>query len=219
MSYPDDPRWITSGAKAAAWIAFLAAAAWVRHAERDGPLRRRRAVNGFLALALVLSFGPGITRRDAWPFASWPMMADVRDPSVSQLRAFGLDGLGNEHVIDYRAWEPLQWEELIAWMGASLPAMSDAERERVGRYLLDKAEAGRAQAHAGNGVGYLTRRLGPLTAPEHILHPRVWTSPSEVPPEPFVALRLVDEDWDVDSGRTTSGGIRRRVLFEYRRVP
>jgi hypothetical protein len=202
-------------AKAAGWAGFVVLGLLVVVAERRRRTdRRRRLTNLLLLYAVAISFTAGLFQRDLWPFSAWSMMADVRSPILGHARAFGVDANGREHPIDYRVWHPLQWEELIAWLGIELPELTPVEKDSALSYLLRQANAGRADALQGKRPGYLHRFLGPLAAPEHMLHPRLWQRPDQVPSQPFVALRVAWESWNADSGR---GQVRRRLIHEFPR--
>lgn len=205
-------------AKAAGWAGFLLLGLLVVGAERSGKADRRlRLTNLLLIYAVAISFTAGLSQRDLWPFSAWSMMADVRSPILGHARAMGVDADGREHSIDYRVWQPLQWEELIAWLGIELPELSPAEKDSALSYLLAQANAGRLQALQGKRPGYLHRFLGPLEAPEHMLHPKIWSRPDQVPSQPFISLRVVWESWNADSGRREPGQVRRRLIHEFPR--
>jgi hypothetical protein len=203
--------------KAAGWVGFVLLGLWVVRAERRRQANRPGLTNLLLLYAVAISFAPGLSQRDLWPFSAWTMMADVRSPILGHARALGVDATGREHPIDYRVWQPLQWEELIAWLGIELPNLSPAEQDSALSYLLRRANEGRMDALRGKRPGYLHRFLGPLEAPEHMLHPKLWRRPDQVPPQPFVALRVVWESWNADSGRREPGRVTRRLIHEFPR--
>jgi len=212
------PRWVKNLVPALGWVGYLLLAArvwWMERAQR-GTHARRRAVNALLVFTLGISLTAGLTRRELWPFSAWSMIPDVRSPEVGHARVFALGAHGREFVVDSRSWHPLQWEELIAWLDLRFPTLSATERDIASRWLLDRANTGRQQARDGRRIGYLHRWLGPLTAPEHMLHPRVWSHADDVPAEPFVGIRVVREWWNVDVGRQDSTTIEREVLHDFR---
>ena len=212
------PRWIKNLVPALGWVVFLFLAGrvwWVEHTQRSADTRRR-AVTALLVFTLGISMAAGLTRRELWPFSAWSMIPDVRSQEVGHARVFAIGADGQEYVVDSRSWHPLQWEELIAWLDLRFTSLTVAERNEASRWLLDRANAGRIQAREGRRVGYLQRFLGPLTAPEHMLHPVVWSRAEDAPAEPFFGLRIIREWWNVDEGRTDAAQVRREVLHEFR---
>lgn len=196
------------------FLGFLLAALLVRLSERGAPERRRRFVNVFLAYATLASFGAGLSQRDAWPFARWPMAGGRADALGSTVRIVGVDAFGTERGIDYRAWQPVAFEELIPWMHRTFPRLPRAAQDQVVAHLLEKAESARRKAAAGQGAGYLDRFFGPLAAPEFDLHPRLWQGPGSVPPHTFVALRVYRETWNQEERRRDPSRVTRQVLYE-----
>jgi hypothetical protein len=195
------------------FLGFLLAALLVRLSERGAPDRRRRFVSVFLLYATFASFGAGLSQRDAWPFARWPMAGGRADALGSTVRIVGVDALGAEHGIDYRAWQPMAFEELIPWMHRTFNRLPRPLQDQVVAHLLEKAESARRKAAAGQGVGYLDRFFGPLAAPEFDLHPRLWSEPGRVPPRPFVALRIYRETWNQEERRRDPSRVTRQVLY------
>lgn len=200
------------------FLGLLLAAAIVLRAERSGDARRRRrAVTGFILYAVLASFAAGLTQHDLWPFARWPMAGGRADRVASNTRIRALDAAGAEHDVDYRAWQPLEFDELVPWMHRSFAKLPARDRECVADHLLALAERGRARARDGLRPGYFDRFLGPLTAPYFNLHPRLWTSASQTPPLPFVGLRVYRERWDQEERRRDPSRVERALEFEYRR--
>jgi hypothetical protein len=174
-------------------------------------------VNLFLLYAIFASFGAGITQKDAWPFAKWPMAGGRADALGSTVRIVAVDADGSEHAVDYRAWQPMAFEDLIPWMHRTFPRLPRAAQDQVAAHLLAKAESARRKAAAGQGAGYLDRFLGPLSAPEFDLHPRLWSAPGSVPPRPFAALRVYRETWNQEERRRDPSRVTRQLLYESRR--
>lgn len=199
------------------FLGFLAAALLVVLSERGWLAPRRRFVNLFLAYAVAVTFAAGLSQRDAWPFSKWPMAGGRADADYSTIRIVGVDEDGVEHAVDYRAWQPMAFDELMPWMHRTFPRLSRPAQDRVAAHLLDKAESARHRARAGGGAGYLHRFLGPLAAPEFDLHPRLWSSPDAVPSRPFVSLRVYRETWNQEERRRDPSRMARRLLHEYRR--
>jgi len=199
------------------FLGFLVAAALVGLSERGLVGPRRRFVNLFLAYAVLASFTAGLSQRDAWPFSKWPMAGGRAEAEYSAIRIVAVDEDGVEHGIDYRAWQPMAFDELMPWMHRTFPRLPRLSQDRVAAYLLEKAEAARRQARSGDGAGYLHRYLGPLAAPEFDLHPRPWSSPEAVPSRPFVSLRVYRETWNQEERRRDPARASRLLLHEHRR--
>ena len=196
------------------FLGFLVAALLVWLSERSALGPRRPFVNVFLLYATFASFGAGLSQKDAWPFAKWPMAGGRADALGSTIRIVAVDAEGADHGIDYRAWQPLAFDELVPWMHRTFPRLPRAAQDQVAAHLLEKAESARRKAEAGHGVGYLGRFLGPLAAPEFDLHPRLWSGPGSVPPRPFVALRVYRETWNQEERRRDPSRVARQLLYE-----
>jgi len=187
--------------------AFLGFAALVVTVRLVGPQRRRAAVSALLAYTLAASLGAGLGQRDAWPFSAWPLAANLLDPTLTYDVLVAVDAQGREHDVDFRAWRPLGFDEQLSWVQQELPKLDAPARGRVAADLLARAERCRQQAQRGQGCA--RDRLGPLTAPDFLLHPRLWSDPAAVPPEPFVELRLYHETLRLAA--PSQGGGRTRV--------
>jgi hypothetical protein len=196
------------------FLGFLAAALLVALSERGRVAPRRRFVNLFLGYAVAASFAAGLSQRDAWPFSKWPMAGGRAEPEYSAIRVVGVDEDGVERAIDYRAWRPMAFDELMPWMHRTFPRLPRASRDRVVAHLLEKAESARRKARAGGGAFDLDRFLGPLAAPEFDLHPRPWSSPEAVPARRFVALRVYRETWNQEERRRDPSRVARQLLYE-----
>jgi hypothetical protein len=177
--------------------------------------RERAGVSVFLAFAVVVTFGAGLSQRDAWPFSSWPLAASSPGRSVTYSTITAVDLSGAEHAIDYRAWQPLGFDELLSWIQLEFPKLTRAEQDEAARHLLGLAEAARARAVAERRVGYFDRFLGPLAAPDFLLHPRLWSAHG-APSGRFVGLRVYSETLVLEAP-ARGGGVEKRVLdYEYR---
>ena len=196
------------------FLGFVLAALLVWLSERGALSPRRRFVNAFLLYAIGASFGAGLFQKDAWPFAKWPMAGGRAEAQGDTIRIVAVDAAGAEHGVDYRAWQPIAFEELIPWMHRTFPRLPRAAQDQVAAHLLQKAESARRKAASGGRPGYLDRFLGPLAAPEFDLHPRLWPSPGSVPSRPFVAVRVYRETWNQEERRRDPSRITRRVLYE-----
>jgi hypothetical protein len=170
-------------------------------------------VNAFLLYALAASLGAGLTQHDAWPFAKWPMAGGLADPEANNTRVVAVDADGGEHAVDYRAWQPLGFDELNPWMHLVFPRLPRADQDRVAAHLLGVAEGARLRARAGQGVGTFHRFLGPLAAPYFDLHPRAWGAGA--PARPLRGLRVYRERWNQEDRRRDPGHVTRRLAYEY----
>lgn len=201
-----------NAAGAAVFLGLLAAAALAARAR--GP-QRRAAVSRFIAYVVAAALAAGLTQHDLWPFAKWPMAGGRADSEGANTRVRAVDDAGSEHDVDYRAWQPVEFDELAPWLHRSFPRLDEARRAQVAAYLLAAAERGRQRALAGQGPGTLDRFLGPLTAPYFNLHPRLWTAPERTPARPFVRLRVYREAWNQEERRRDGARVRRQLVYEY----
>jgi hypothetical protein len=198
-----------------AFAGFLLLALVVRAAE-GGP-RRRNAVHALLGYLLAVSLLAGLGQRDLWPFSNWKLAAGRVAPAVTRVRVVAVDEAGAEHRIDYRAWQPLAYDELAPWLETVFPSLDEAGREGAARFLLGRAEAARRRSRDGGRPGTAGRWLGPLAAPYFVQHPRRWTSAEATPPWPFVGLRLYRESWTLEERRREPGHAERVLVYEYPR--
>jgi len=196
------------------FLGFLVAALLVALSERGWTSPRRRFVRLFIAYAVAASFGAGLSQKDAWPFSKWPMAGGRAEAVGSNVRIVAVDADGVERGVDYRAWQPMAFDELIPWMHRTFPRLPRESKDRVVAHLLKTAESARRRARAGEGVGYLDRHLGPLAAPEFDLHPRLWSYPDGVPPRPFTALRVYRETWNQEERRRDPSRVTRELIHE-----
>jgi hypothetical protein len=198
---------VTFGLLVAVWGKFLSATA------------RRRLTNVFLVVVLFISFASGLTQHNLWPFSSWPVLAypGPANGNYSALpRIMGVDISGNEYDIDYRAWQPLELEELLSWIRLHFARLDPAARDRVGAYLLSRSNLAREQALSSAGLPYANRWFGPLTAPGHMLHPAIWSRPESVPHKSFVGLRIYEETWNPEERSHEPQKVTRVLVSDYR---
>jgi hypothetical protein len=180
---------------------FLLAAIVLRATEgRAQPSGRRRHVTAFVALFLALSFTAGLSQRDLWPFAHWPIVSLVVRPYIVIPKLVGVDAKGVEHDLDFRALQPLGLDELSPWLLYNFTRLPGDGQERAAGFILERAESARRRAASGGRVGDFERYLGPLTAPYFLLHPHRWTSPERTPQRPFVRLRVYHLTWERGTG-------------------
>ncbi len=183
-----------------------------------GDERAARRSAGLLILwGVGASFAAGLAGRDAWPFASWPLVATIHPATATHPRLVAVDASGVEHLIDARVWDPISADELAAWLAGPFPGLAPADREQAAGWLLDRAESARSAAREGRRPGYTDRLLGRAAAPLFLLHPRLWDDPASVPGSPFTALKLYLETWDVEERHRGSTRKERRLLYEHAR--
>jgi hypothetical protein len=198
---------LTFGLLVAVWGRFLS------------PVARRRLTNVFLIVVLSISFGAGLTQHNLWPFSSWPVLAYPGPASghYSALpRIMGVDINGKEYDIDYRAWQPVELEELLSWIRLNLARLDPADRDRLGAYFLGRSNLAREQALSSAGLPYPNRWFGPLTAPGHMLHPATWSHPESVPRNSFLELRIYEERWNPEERSQDPEKVARVLTFDYR---
>lgn len=197
-------------------LAFLCVLAAAADAARRRPARARRAaVSRFIACVLCAAAAAGLTQHDLWPFAKWPMAGGLADPVAATTRVRAVDADGVEHDVDYRAWQPIESDELVPWLHRSFARLDEAQRAQVAGHLLAAAERGRLRARRGQAPGSFQRFLGPLAAPYFDLHPRLWTGPERTPARPFARLRIYRESWNQEERRRDPGTTERRLVYEY----
>jgi hypothetical protein len=183
------------------FASFLLGALLLRATEgRSAPDVRRRRVSAFVLLFLALSFAAGLSQRDLWPFAHWPIVSLVARPYIVIPKLVAVDAGGGEHDLDFRALQPLGLDELSPWLLYYFPRLPEDGQRRAAGYILERAERSRRRAAAGGRVGDFERHLGPFTAPYFLLHPHRWTSPERTPRRPFVRLRLYHLTWERGTG-------------------
>jgi hypothetical protein len=176
---------------------------------------RRSVVNLLVAYTIIVSFAVGFTQRESWPFSTWPFIAGrVARPSTFP-RIVAIDAEQNEYQIDYRAWEPLEIDELMAWKDQFFPRFDPAAKDRIAAYLLDHVDTARRQWSAGERRHYFDRFFGPLSAPLFLGHRAYWDA--GVPDHAFSGLRFYEETWDVQERARDPSKIARRLVYEYRR--
>jgi len=201
------------------FLAFVASGLAVAAGQRWASQPDRRTLtNVFIGIVLLFIFAAGLSQRDMWPFSSWTMMVGLTPPAtrtLPTLRIVGVDANGNEHEIDYRAWSPLSLEELYAWLNHHFLRMDPASQDLVASYLLQLSDHARDKGLHNGGLDFQNRWLGALTAPTHVLHPAIWSHADAVPRDPFVGLRIYQESWDLDTGRSTRAKNTRILAYQY----
>ena len=206
---------MTNLAGALLFLGFVALAIGLASG-RIAALRGQAGASRLIVYVIVASCGAALTARDFWPFSYWHMMQLVAPEGVGTgyrlPRLVGVTASGAEYRIDYRAWEPLDEDELMTWLKFEFPNLRQTAQDSIGRFLLAKANAARAAVHAGRAPGTFARVLGPFTAPTHEMHRTRWTTTDAVPADSFVQFRMYDEQWSVE-GRARDSTVVRLVLF------
>jgi hypothetical protein len=175
----------------------------------------RRAADPLLAYTLAVSLAVGISQIEAWPFSNWALVHGLAPARMASWQIEGIDASGRAWPVDARVLQPLAPEEFGAWMFARVPGLPAESRARLGRFLLDRAEAGRRRLREGRQVGTNEAVLGPLAAPFHFQQRRVWHAPDDVPAIPFAAVVVSVLEWDVGERRRDDSRVTRRTYLRY----
>jgi hypothetical protein len=183
---------------------------------RRGNVDHRPAVNIFIVYTLALGLGAGLSQTEIWPFSAWPLVAGKVPVPVTHPRFLAVDAEGREHEIDYRAWGPIEFDELIGWEEKNFSRLDRGSQDRVASYLLGIIEGARQRWSAGDPVRHFDRYLGPFSAPLFLGHPARWIAGVQVPEVPFVGLRLYKESWSVEERRRDPERVERKLVYEYR---
>jgi len=117
-------------------------------------------------------------------------------------------------VIDLRVLQPLSPEEFASWLYANQERLGPEGRANLARFLLSRAEAGRARLVRGQRVAPNQWLLGPFAAPYHFHDAKTWRQASQVPPTPFTGVRAYFVEWNVEERLRDPGRTSRRILFE-----
>ena len=191
----------------ASFLVFLALGIRVARAEGD---LRRRAIHRFLLYVVVLNAAVGIAQVDDWPFTSHTIAVGRAraDSKVCRTDLVGLDEAGREWRLDPYTFTPVYHSILQYWLEQATGKLSDAERGRVGAFLLQRAEESRARLHAGRPLGP-ERILGRAGAPYWLLLPRA----PDVPSAPYAGLRAWSSCWRVADGPERA--LSRRLILEH----
>lgn len=179
----------------------------------------RRAVDLFLLYVVGASLAVGLLQIEAWPFTTWAL---VHGPSPRQLRSWELQGLdagGRGYVIDPVVLQPIAPEEFGGGLLPRPGGLTPEGRARVARFVLRRAEWARVRLLNHQPFARNDWLLGPLAAPSLVYQARIWRSPADVPPTPFVALRIWLLEWDVEERFADERRVTRRLLVEVRDAP
>jgi hypothetical protein len=175
--------------------------------------RGRRAADRFILYVLAVSLVVGLSQQESWPFSNWALVHGLASSQAGSWEMEAVDAGGRSWPVDPRVLQPLSPEEFGAWMIGALPRLTPEERERLARFVLERAEAGRRRLKAGERVGVNESRLGPLAAPYHFHAKPVWRGPADAPDTPFVGLRVWGLSWDVEERARDEARVARRLLL------
>jgi hypothetical protein len=179
------------------------------------PAARRRATNLLLGYVLVVSAIAGFAQWDNWPFSSYHILVSRANLAtlVRTTEFWAVDAMGREWRIDPYAWSPLVELKLSLWFQQHFAALQPEEKQRVLRFLLERAEASRERLAAGRPIGY-QRRLGvTLSAPHWWLQPR----PAATAPTSYTGLRVYQARWVPRELLAREGSVTRTLLVDYQR--
>jgi hypothetical protein len=176
-------------------------------------------VSVFLAYVLVATCLPGFSQRELWPFSAWKLIASrvpttVESPIGGLPRFLAVTADGQEHEVDFRAVEPLAFDELLSWSAHVFPRLQPEEKDAAFSYLLARVNANVAAAQADPRWAAVDR-LGAASAPYFVLHPRRWPKPAL--PAEMTGLRLYAERWHIQRRWRGIGEVERTLIHEYRR--
>jgi len=174
----------------------------------------RRHVDVLLVFVLLVSGAVGLSQQESWPFSQWALVSHVSPTRIRSLEVQGLDAHGRAYMVDLRVLQPLSPEEFASWLYANLARLDVPARERLARFLLQRAEAGRQRLVRGENVAPNAWLLGPLAAPYHFHDAKTWRSAGQVPNTPFTGLRAYFVEWDVEERFADPSRTTRQLLFE-----
>lgn len=193
------------------FVALGLAAAW--GSRRPGARQRIDVLIGYvLAVTAVV----GLVQQESWPFTHWSLVSGRPAQRMTSLEVEGLDATGRGYVIDLRVLQPLSPEEFASWLKANEQRLGPRGEESLGRFLLQRAEAGRRRLLGRGRVAPNQWLMGPAAAPYHFHDAKTWRSAAQVPAAPFTGLRAWFVEWDVDERYVDERRVTRRLLFEYR---
>jgi hypothetical protein len=189
-------------------LLFLAFLLLVVRAGRAGNERRR--TNHLVAFVLSISLVVAVSQKDAWPFSPHPVLAEdaTRESNLERVILRGVDAEGGEWEIDPLAFSPLPSKKVTDWLHRSYPSLGPGAREEAVRFLLERAESARHAASQGRPIGR-RRLLGPLTAPEWMLH-----KSAPAAERPFVGLRGYEIRWQAREVLADPSRVERILVFD-----
>jgi hypothetical protein len=172
---------------------------------------RRRGRDLFIAFVLGTSAAVGLTQKDAWPFSSYPLLAEdaTRAEILERVVVRAIDTRGREEDVDPMAWSPLPATKIADWIRVVYPTLSPGQRRNAERFLLERAESSRRSSRAGLVLGP-GRWLGPAAAPHRVAQ----RPAAPAGPEPLVALRAYVVRWRPRDVLADPERVERRLLFD-----
>jgi hypothetical protein len=175
----------------------------------------RRRTDALLAYLVAVTTAVGVVQLESWPFTNWALVSHPPSRHMSSLLVEAEDGGGRTAVVDLRVLQPVPPEDFAVWLKARGSGLDPAGRERLGRFLLARAEDGRRDLVAGGRVAPNQRLLGALAAPYHFHDAKTWTSAAQVPDRPFTRVRASFLEWDPEERYRDETRVTRRVVLEY----
>jgi hypothetical protein len=197
--------------KLGVFLVFLALGLFAR--------RGRRGADRLIVYVLAVSLAVGLLQQESWPFSNWALVHGLAPPRASSWELEAVDAAGRAWPVDPRVLQPLSPEEFGAWMMANLPRLTPAGRDRLARFVLERAESGRVRLRAGEAAGVSEARLGRFSAPYHFHTKVVWRGPADVPDLAFVGVRIWGTSWDVEERALDEARVSRQLLLELRPGP
>ena len=202
-------------ARLGCFLAFVALGVFAaRGAARPGARRRSDAL---IVYVVAVTGIVGLVQVESWPFTTWSLVSGTPAWHMTSLEVEGVDAAGRGYVVDLRVLQPLSPEEFASWLKANEGRLARDGQDRIGGFLLQRAEEGRRRLVDHRRVAPNQWLLGPADAPYHFHDAKTWTSPAQVPPSPFVAVRAFFLEWDVNERYADERRVRRRLLFAYPR--
>jgi hypothetical protein len=175
----------------------------------------RRRTDTLLAYLLAMTTAAGLVQQESWPFTNWALVSHPPSRRMSSLLVEAEDAAGRVAVVDLRVLQPVPPEDFAVWLKARGPGLDASGRDSLGRFLLARAEDGRRRLLAGEPVAPNQRLLGRLAAPYHFHDAKTWTSPAQVPAQPFTRVRASFLEWDPEERFRDEARVTRRVVLEH----
>jgi hypothetical protein len=109
----------------------------------------------------------------------------------------------------------VQAEEFGAWLLGRFDFVPAAGRDELLRFILDRANRQRELFLTGHFPPN-DRFFGAASAPAHFEMRHVWRTARDVPPNPFIAVRIWRLDWDTEERARDDRALTRTLLAAYR---